>query len=329
MLITVDCGTTNMRCRLFDGTDIIDEICCQAGVRNTAFDGTNNFLKASLKKAVTELLGRNLLVEGDIKAIISSGTLASDVGIHHVPHAAVPVGIYESAGAARLVRIPEITDIPILFIPGVKTAPKTGETDNERIIELLDSMSGEECETYGIMAGLGLKGDFTIALPGSYNKVLEVNSEGQITSLKTGMCGEFICAMSEHTLLRHSLPRPVIRTIIPEKLIEGYDYCSRHGVSPTIIKARMVRFWGGWSEDETANFFVGAILYDDIRITKEACTPGRPLVVGGGNPLRQVFITLLEHIGVSGIIEVPDNLARLAPSVGAMRVYQAYKNISR
>lgn len=56
MFITIDCGTTNMRCRLFDGKNILDETRRKAGVRNTAFDGTNEFLKTSLKSSIEELL---------------------------------------------------------------------------------------------------------------------------------------------------------------------------------------------------------------------------------------------------------------------------------
>jgi 2-dehydro-3-deoxygalactonokinase len=324
MIITVDCGTTNMRCRLFDGAAMLDEVCRRAGVRNTAFDGTADFLRTSLKSSVAELLEQNSLRECDVEVIISSGTLASDVGIFTVPHVKAPVGVNESAAHARLVTLDDITAIPILFIPGVKTLPGEDESNDEKIIEALESMSGEECETYGIMAQLGLTGNFAITLPGSYNKAIEINGAGQIISIKTGMCGEFIAAIAEHTLLRRFLPQPVIRTIIPEKLYEGFDYSIGHGVSPSLIKARMVRFMRSWSEDEAANFFVGAILKDDIAITKGICLPGRKLVVGGGNPLRHIFALLLEHAGVGGIVEVSDETAHVAPSIGAMKVYEAY-----
>lgn len=325
MLISVDCGTTNMRCRLFDGSVLVDETRRKSGVRNTAFDGTTDFLKSSLKDSVKELLVRNSLCERDIELIISSGTLASDVGIHTIPHVVAPAGVKESAAAAQLATIPEITQIPILFIPGVKTLPADDESDEEKVIELLESMSGEECETYGIMSQLGLHGDFVITLPGSYNKAMEISPDGRIMSIRTGMCGEFIAAIAEHTLLRHSLPQPVIREILPEKLIQGYDYCATHGTSPTLIKARMVRLLRGWSEDEAANFFVGAILHDDISSACEICRSGKPVVVGGGNPLRHIFSLLLCHAGAENIIEIDDETAKLAPNIGAMEVYAEYK----
>ncbi|MGI6166599.1 MAG: 2-dehydro-3-deoxygalactonokinase [Eubacteriales bacterium] len=327
MFIAVDCGATNMRCRLFDGKVILDEIRREAGARNTAFEGTSAPLKAALVSSIKELLERNSLEEKEIEAILSSGVLASDMGIYQLPHARAPAGVAESAAAARLVVMEEITKIPILFIPGVKTLPDPDERDEDKKIFLRDSMSGEECETYGIMAQLGLSGNFIITLPGSYNKAIEVDGTGRIVSILTGMCGEFIAAISGHTILRYSLPRPVIRTIIPEKLTWGFDYCSRHGVSPSLIKARMVQTLGDWNCDEAANFFVGALLRDDILTAKETCrqeTRDIKVIVGGGRPLRSIFVILLGHAGVENIVEVDDETARRAPAVGALCVYKEY-----
>ena len=322
MIITVDCGTTNLRARLFDGRRMLHEVKHKTGSRLTAFDGHCHALEESLAAAIRELLDMASLCESDIEIIVSSGTLASDVGIIGIPHAVAPCGIRESAAAARFARFPEITGIPFLFIPGVKTLPSTAITDPERKIEIWDSMSGEECETYGIMEVTGLTGDFVITLPGSYNKVVTVSADGQIISIGTGMCGEFIAAMSEHTLLKKSLPSPVIQRVIPEKLLQGYDYCARHGVSPTLIKTRNVQVHGDFTVDEAANFFVGAILYDDIRSVLQYRPADKPLLVGGSNPLREIFMILLRHAGAENLIEVDDDTARIASSLGAMRVYR-------
>ena len=322
MIITVDCGTTNLRARLFDGKRMLHEVKHKTGSRLTAFDGHCHALEESLSSAIRELLQETSLCESDIEIIVSSGTLASDVGIIGIPHAVAPCGIRESAAAARFARFPEITGIPFLFIPGVKTLPSAAVTDPEQKIEIWDSMSGEECETYGIMEVTGLTGDFVITLPGSYNKVVTVNPNGQIVSIGTGMCGEFIAAMSEHTLLKKSLPSPVIQKIIPEKLLQGYDYCARHGVSPTLIKTRNVQVHGDFTVDEAANFFVGAILYDDIRSILRYRPADKPLLVGGSNPLREIFMILLRHAGARDLIEVDDDTARIASSLGAMRVYR-------
>ncbi|MBQ9080198.1 MAG: 2-dehydro-3-deoxygalactonokinase [Clostridia bacterium] len=325
MFITVDCGTTNMRCRLFNDSTLMAEAKRTAGCRNTAFSGTSDFLRQSLKECIKELLDSGGLAESDIEAVISSGTLASDVGIYYIPHVIAPVGIAESAAAARLAVLEDITSIPILFIPGVKTLPQKDEHDMLRFFDALESMSGEECETYGIMSRLGIDGDFVITLPGSYNKVFKVDASGRITWLQTGMCGEFIAAMSEHTLLKHSLPHPVIQKIIPESLYCGFDYATTRGVSPSLIKARTTQLFGGWNKDAAANFFVGALLKDDIMSIYNACGEHGKLIVGGGDPLRSIFELLLRHAGAKNLTVIDDETARLAPSIGAMLVYSEWK----
>lgn len=324
MFISVDCGTTNMRCRLFDGQRLLDEVKEKCGCRNGVFNGSRDCMSDTLRQCITALLARNSLREEDISRILSTGVLASDLGIYYLPHAVAPAGPKESARAAALVTMPEICNIPILFIPGVKTLPTHEEKDSEAWIEKLESMSGEECETYGIAKQLGLTGDFVITLPGSYNKIMEIDGDGRIISIRTGMCGEFIAAMAEHTLLKSFVPVPVIRKVIPEKLICGWEYSCRHGISHTLIKTRMVQLLGDWNEDEAANFFVGAILRDDI-LAVQACANGRPVVVGGGNPLREVFGVLLAHAGVKELTVIDDACARIASTVGALQVLQAYE----
>lgn len=327
MYITIDCGTTNMRARLFDGNEFLCETRRQAGVRNTAFSGSADFLRSALTDCILELLNTRALAPRDIEAVLCAGTLSSDVGIYRVPHGPLPAGIRESAKNAKLVKLPDITSIPLFFIPGIKVVPDATREDELSFIYQLESLSGEDIETYGIMEEMGLHGPFVIALPGSYLKVLHVNEAGQVTFFTTGMCGEFLAAMSEHTLLKHSLPHPLIDEPDEKYLCLGYDYCERYGASPSLIKGRMMPFLGGYGARETANFYVGAALHDDVGLIRAACTADKALYIGGSNPLRHVFSLLCAHAGVCAAktVEIPDDAAKFAPNIGAIRVYEAWK----
>ncbi|MBQ4140975.1 MAG: 2-dehydro-3-deoxygalactonokinase [Clostridia bacterium] len=327
MIITVDCGTTNMRCRLFDEKKLIDQERALCGCRDRAFTGSSAILEENLSALIKTLLERNSLTESDIEVIISSGTLASDVGIHKIPHAVCPAGIPESVNAAELVVKENVSPIPILFIPGVKTLPPD-DADIETKILTYESMSGEESEIYGITEALGLPEEFIITLPGSHNKVMEVK-DGKICSIRSGMCGEFIASISGHTMLKSALPQPVIREIIPEMLLLGYRMADKYGLSPMLIKARMLQLLGGYTQNEAANFFVGALLHDDIAsVASIAAKPeslGKPLVVGGSDPLKTIFMILLKEAGAENLVAVPPEVATLASNYGAMRVYEAWK----
>ena len=57
-----------------------------------------------------------------------------------------------------------------------------------------------------------------------------------------------------------------------------------------------------------------------LRIVREDL----PLIVGGGDPLRTVFATLLAHEGVRNMTVVSDEQARLAPNIGAMMTYREH-----
>lgn len=329
-IITVDCGTTNMRCRLFDGERCLDAVKKQCGSRDLVHSGSSAVLKETLRDLIQSLLNRNGMEEQNVEAVISSGILASDLGIYPIPHAVAPVGISESAAAARMTHDPEVSGIPILFIPGVKTLP--AETDSlGKKIEIYESMSGEECEVYGIAMAMGLSGDFIITLPGSYNKAMEVDVLGRITSIRTGLCGELLAALSQGTILKSALPEPVLREILPDMLILGFRMAQQLGVSPMLIKARMLPLLGGNTQDEAANFFVGAALCDDVlsvaRLCGEERSRGKPVFVGGSDPLKTVFVTLLKEAGVASPIPVPEETATIASSLGAMAVYRSWKNM--
>ena len=327
MIITVDCGTTNMRLRLFDGKRLIDQERAKCGIRDGAFRGSTDILKETLSSLIKTLLERNSLSESDVEVVLSSGTLASDVGIYKIPHAICPAWIPESVGAAGMAVMKEVTEIPILFIPGVKTLPAP-DADLETKIVTYESMSGEECEIYGISEAMGLPESFIITLPGSHNKVMEV-TDGKICTIRSGMCGEFIASISEHTMLKSALPSPVIREIMPEMLTLGWRMADKYGLSPMLIKARMLQLLGGYTQDEAANFFVGALLHDDIqtvaRIASKPESKGKPVVVGGSDPLKTVFMILLAEAGAENLVAVPDEVATLASNYGAMRVYEAWK----
>ncbi len=328
MIITVDCGATNMRCRLFEGDGQIDEVKTACGTRNAAFAGSNAPLEAALRDMLAALLQRNGIKKADVEMIVSAGTLASSAGLYHVPHALAPIGIAESAAAARAVVLPQITDIPILFIPGVRTAPKPDESDPMRAIELYDSMGGEECECYGIATSLGLVGAYMMVMPGSYCQTFTVDDNARITSVFTCMCGDLIAAIAEHTFLKNTLPSPVIREIDEARLIEGLEYCAKNGTSNALIKSRMLHVWGNHTLDEAANFLLGAILHDTIVQTAARCrAAGLPLVLGGSNPLREIFRLLLTHAGIDNLITVDDDTARIASSLGALAVYRQWKSM--
>ncbi len=335
LFISVDCGTTNLRCRLCDsdGMRILRETKRTAGGRDTALTGSNARLREALVDAVSEIVGTASDKRADIAAVICSGTITSAVGVYHVHHLPAPAGAADSAKAAEFVEFRELPGIPFFFIPGIKTVPNASSLagkDELTRIDMSDSMSGEECETYGILELTGISGDAVVCLPGSYTKVFYVSADGRISSMRSGMAGELTAAVSGHTLMRCTLPDPVIRRIIQEKLICGYDYAESRGVSPALAKSRILRVNDGWDDDETGNFFAGAAMSSDIRSVLLELRDGSPLIIGGTNPLRDAYEILVRHAAGKrvDILKISDAEARSAVPCGQWKVF-SLRNGSR
>ena len=159
-------------------------------------------------------------------------------------------------------------------------------------------------------------------LPGSYNKIISVDEHGVIVKILSSISGELIAAVSENTLLRKSVPHPVIRTIIPEMLHDGAEFARKYGLSPAMSKVWVMRRVGK-NTDEAANFLVGAILEGDVRLMSEIPSDFH-VYVGGSSPLRELYLEILDFYGIKATGVSPE-IARIAPNIGAMKVYSEYK----
>ena len=105
--------------------------------------------------------------------------ISSPQGLAELPHVSAPTGIRELATAARWFEFPEITDLPILLVPGVRTGPVavTPSTLAES-----DVMRGEETLCLGLSV-LGVIAPESLVLSlGSHWKAIRLNAEGLIQS---------------------------------------------------------------------------------------------------------------------------------------------------
>ena len=52
--------------------------------------------------------------------------ITSPQGLHEVPHVVAPAGATELAQAAQEQLLPDVCDLPFVFVPGVRTAAVPG-----------------------------------------------------------------------------------------------------------------------------------------------------------------------------------------------------------
>lgn len=305
--ITIDGGTTNTRINLIISERIIDTVKLSIGARIGA--DNKNAYKSSIKRGIEGLLSRNSLSEAEIEAIICSGMITSEGGLFELAHIQAPAGIEELSASLFKTAIPEISDVPFVFIPGVKLLGDELYTD---------MMRGEETELYGL-CDTPLSNTLYV-LPGSHSKLIRTDEKGRIASFLTTLTGEMVAALSEGTILKGSLDLDNSR-LNEDYLIKGCKHALKNGLNAALFKVRILDKALGRSKDEVYSFFLGAILSSDYNNILNS-TEGA-VVIGGKSALRDAFISLLRDSGRK-IIAVDDEVAGSATAIGAIKIYKKH-----
>ncbi len=221
MILIIDGGTTNLRVTLLsDERKPLDSIARDGGVRHTAVDGNNSYLKTTLAECIAQLLGRNGLEAGDVRRCIAYGMITSDMGLLEIPHVSAPASAQDLKNAMREQVFPEIAPFPIAFIPGVRNFAAPVDLEN---FGMMDMMRGEETEAIGLYDLLGLKEKAMLVLPGSHNKFVAMSEEGKIIGCMTSISGELLDAITHHTILADAVGSAFVtpETYVSEMAMEG------------------------------------------------------------------------------------------------------------
>lgn len=317
MFLTIDTGTTNTRIYLTDGKTVTDCIKISAGAGDTAKTGSNRYLKDSIRNGILELLRANKLSEHNIEAIYASGMITSELGLYEVPHISAPVTQNDLRNHAKTVLIDDVVSVPITFIPGVKNNTHFQNLAN---LNHMDMMRGEETELFGLMHLLKCTPPLTVILPGSHTKFVTVGNDGEILSCHTTLGGEMLAAISEKTILNSSLPHPLVSEISPEYLTAGFMYSRKHGISSAAFRVRLLHKFMELTENERANFFVGAMLAPDIQALEEIALETK-ILVGGSEPLKSIFVHLAKNGTGREVFAAKDEMVRSSTVFGVMEIF--------
>lgn len=305
--ILIDSGTTNSRIRLVSNENNIvrDSEKIKVGVRNTAIDGHNQKLKDTIYDGIGQLLKRNHLNVNEVIYVIASGMITSNLGLFEVPHVKSPVTIEKLANLSQVVKLDVFHGIPCIFVPGVSNS-----VENDELINNYDVMRGEEVESFGLVYELDLKGKGTVIIPGSHTKFIFIDENRTIISCLSTLTGEMLSAIQYETILSDSLNSSLIESVDEEYLIKGFKANRHYGLTRTLYHVRLLHLFKDLNVNERANYFVGAILAEDIHSYMNAIDDVNNLnwiVVGGSNPLRHAFTVLLQYVFENfNVIETTD-----------------------
>lgn len=303
--ITVDGGTTNTRLSLVKDRKVMRTIKLPCGARSGIDNGDS--YRAAVREAISELRGD--AVGENIHRILASGMITSEFGLYNLPHISAPAGIAElHAGMCETI-LPDISDIPFVFIPGIKISG--GE------LEHTDMMRGEEAELVGLTETP--QGGCMYILPGSHSKLITTDAAGRICKFTTMLTGEMISALAQGTILKDAVDLTQ-STANDTYLIKGYEYCEAHGLNEALFKVRILKNLFGAEADEVYSFFLGAVLYGEV--SKAAAADENKIIIGGREQIKKAMCTLLRHVCGKEITEISKEAADIAPTMGVISIFE-------
>ena len=305
--ITIDGGTTNTRVALVKENVLLDGVKLEIGARK-CIDG-NGALKSEIKRATEALLEKNCVDKRDVTCILASGMITSEFGLCTLDHIAAPAGIRELHGVLERVFLREITDIPFVFIRGVKLASAD--------FGKFDVMRGEETELMGIINAD--YGECIYVLPGSHSKIIKVDSEGRIVDFSTMLTGEMIGALSTQTILKDAVDLTVSE-VDNGYLLMGYDYTDGAGINKALFKTRILKSYFSRDKKEVYSFFLGAVLHGEMKqiIASDADT----VVLGGKKQIRGAMAEILMRRDKKKVILLDDATVNASTAIGAIRIFE-------
>lgn len=221
--ITIDCGTTNSRVYVVDESGkVYAKATKKVGVRNTSMTGSRDCLRDGLRETVDKAIAlaqeQAGIAPDEIKAILSSGMITSEIGLMELPHLMAPCDVDRLAANIEKVDV-KLTeyDIPVYFVRGIKNTMPAEIPDPFAWVGNADFMRGEETQIAGLLAQ-GFEGPATVTVLSSHTKFIPVDAKGSILGSLTTTSGQVREAILKETFVGKSVEK---RDSLDEKP-EGY-----------------------------------------------------------------------------------------------------------
>lgn len=181
--------------------------------------------------------------------------ITSDTGLCEIKHIEAPVDLFRLAASVQVRTLPEISNVPFCFVPGIRF--ETGGPDNT------DMLRGEEAEVFGALDSEDDGKQLFIHF-GSHNKIIYVEN-GSITQAATTLSGELLWAVCNHTILKSSVPRPgtIGWKMDVASVQQGFRTAEQYGLSRALFCARVHQKMHGITQQQILSQVLGALTYAD------------------------------------------------------------------
>ncbi len=311
----VDSGTTTTRVRIWRDGRVVWSESRSVGAKDTAVDGSTARVAAALR----ELLDASGAEPG---AIICSGMITSNMGLFELPHLSAPASPEDIARGMVQRHLPEISDMPLTFVPGVKTLPGP---DGLAGLPSGDVLRGEEAEIAGLRHELGLNQASVFLHIGSHHKAIDVGADGSILASRTAITGELLAAVAGQTILRSSvvpLEQVDASSLDITAVRAGWDAAREHGFGRALFLVRVGEQLAGRSREAMTSYLLGVLASLDLPLLA-GVAPTTPVIVYGSGAFPRILGEVLPERGYAGVRVVAPEVADMAAAAGAVRLFES------
>lgn len=298
--IHVDMGTTNTRVWLTLDSVPLARARDVVGARDTARDGSPERIRAALRDLIAQVRaeGQRVAPARPPSCVIASGMITSPLGLREVAHVAAPAGLREIAAAAECHMFPEVTDLPVLLVPGVRTE---GGRKGGHEVGAFDVMRGEETLCLGLAESGAIEGASVILTLGSHWKAICFDASGRIAASVTTLSGELIHAAQTQTILASAVRQGVAtETFDPWWVEAGAEEQRRSGLPRALFCVRLLQQIGESSPDERFAYLAGAVVGADFDGWQKAglLSPATSVTLTGGAAITEAWRHVLGTRGI-------------------------------
>lgn len=296
--VYVDMGTTNTRVWLVRGDEVVSQAKAQVGVGDTARDGSPERIRGALRDLIAEVrtAAATKRLPRDPSCVVAAGMITSAQGLLEVLHVAAPAGLAELAASAQLHSFPDVVDLPVLLIPGVRSGSSVADMAS---VGEIDVVRGEEVLCVGLVELGLLQAGATLLNLGSHWKAIRLDDQSRIRSSFTTLSGEMIYAVQTQTVLASAVPheRP---TVINESWLEaGMIEQRRSGLTRALFCVRLLEQGGRSTPEERLAFLVGAFISSDMDAMMTRDMLADPVVITGGGVVAEAWRRALSQVSIN------------------------------
>jgi 2-dehydro-3-deoxygalactonokinase len=284
--VFLDVGTTNARAYLVESTRVLARASASVGVRDSARDGSNQRLKSALKDLVSSLAARELASPPSL--VIGAGMISSSLGLAEVPHVSAPATLSDVAAAIRTFSFPDITPLPVLLVPGVRTGHFS---DGPSGIGEVDLMRGEETLCLGLLSLGHLGTPATVLNLGSHWKAIRIDADNRIAASVTSLSGEMIHAVQSSTILASAVQQGKPADVDTDWVDQGIAEHRASGLARALFCVRLLEQSHLGTSEQRMSFLLGAFIASDLDSLnhKQFLSPTHPVTLVGPAPLARAW----------------------------------------